>query len=198
MSLQPGAPASRDDHEAAALLDANERALLDTQRARAKNWLGILSAITALVAATLTLKGPDAAGDLPVGYRIWVTGVLIAGLVFLAWSTFLAYQAAYGDPSKIAAVDRGKLPGLAQRLLDAQRSLADTSANDLRGALFLLCLGALLVGSGTVMTWFPPRDGSAPTGTCISVDGKVIARLPGDSVTVGELTAGATIAPCPK
>ena len=69
-ALSPVGTASRDDLEAAALLDRNEANRLQLVRTRAEKWLGGLTALTGLVTTVLVIKGPQSTADIATSWKI--------------------------------------------------------------------------------------------------------------------------------
>ncbi|MEI2775265.1 MAG: hypothetical protein V9G19_04695 [Tetrasphaera sp.] len=198
--MKPAPRASWDDHQANDQLDQNEAAQLETVRARAKNWLGILSALTGLLATALVLNGPDKVSDLGTGGAAAVALLLGFGGLLLAGGTYFAYRAAYGSDKALEAVNRQPLSGLATRVRAAGAAAADRAFKDLRTALAATFLGLVFIACGTIATWFvaAPAEPEAPASTCISFSGKVVAEIDAGSVAVSRLARGARVAPCPK
>lgn len=54
-----------------------------------------------------------------------------------------------------------------------------------------------VVGAAVAVTWFAPASSSSPTALCIATDGRPIARLGVDAVSVEAVARGTTIEPCP-
>ena len=193
-----GGTASREDLEAAALLDRNEASRLQLVRTRAEKWLGGLTALTGLVTTVLVIKGPQSTADIATSWKVAV-GLLIAlALAVLVFATYRAYQSAYGDPGRLDEVNSQPLTGLAVRLADARKKAAADAQAHLRHAVIATLAAIALLALAIGITWFaPPAPKTASSSVCILVQGKVIAKVAADSVTLKTLRPGTELRPCP-
>lgn len=115
--MSPGPPLGAGnpnplDLAAADQLEGNEAGRLDLVRERAEKWIGGISALTGVLGTVLVVKGPETVTEIPVGWRIATAGSLGAALILLAFGTYLAYQAAFGDPGAVEEINPVPLTGL--------------------------------------------------------------------------------------
>ena len=193
-----GGTASRDDLEAATLLDRNEANRLQLVRTRAEKWLGGLTALTGLVATVLVIKGPQSTADIATSWKIAAGSLIAAALAVLVFGTFRAYQSAYGDPGRLHEVSSQPVTGLAVRLAVARNQAAAAAQAHLRHAVFATLAAVALLATAIGLTWFaPPAPKTASSSVCILVHGNVIAKLASDSVTLKTLSSGTELRPCP-
>lgn len=193
-----GGTASRDDLEAAALLDRNEASRLQLVRTRAEKWLGGLTALTGLVTTVLVIKGPQSSTDIATPWRAAVGLLIAAALAVLAFGTYRAYQSAYGDPGRLDQMSSQPLTGLAVRLAAARNTVAADAQARLSHAVTATLAAVALLATAIGITWFaPPAPKTASSSVCIIVDGKVIAKLASDSVTLEAVSPGTELRQCP-
>ena len=159
----------------AALVDAS----LESTRGSAEKWRTGLAALVTLVTTALLVKGPEAANDLPVGWRIAVTALLGVGLVLAVVGLWLALSAASGIPSTVTY----------DTIMTSYRSVkafqiaeASAAARQLARARVLLIAALVLLMAGMFTWWWAPKQSepaaltvTTPTGTVcgelISADG---------------------------
>jgi hypothetical protein len=195
--LRGGTP-SRDDLEAAALLDRNEANRLQLVRTRAEKWLGGLTALTGLVTTVLVIKGPQSAADIVTSWKIAAGSLIALALAVLIFGTFRAYQSAYGDPGRLDEVSSQPVMGLAVRLANKRNEAAAVAQAHLRHAVFATLAAVALLAAAIGLTWFAPlAPKTASSSVCILVHGNVIAELASDNVTLKTLSPGTELRRCP-
>ena len=151
-----GGTPSRDDLEAAALLDRNEANRLQLVRSRAEKWLGGLTALTGLVTTVLVIKGPQSTADIATSWKIAVGSLIALALAVLAFGTFRAYQSAYGDPGRLDEVSSQPVTDLAVRLARKRNEAAAAAQAHLRHAVFATLAAVALLAVAIGLTWFAP------------------------------------------
>jgi hypothetical protein len=82
-------------------LERNEDARLDLVRARAEKWVAGVGALSGVLATGLVIKGPDDATRVVLGWRIVAAGLIGLAVGLLAYATFRAYRAAFGEPDAL-------------------------------------------------------------------------------------------------
>jgi hypothetical protein len=184
-----GGTASREDLEAAALLDRNEANRLHLVRTRAEKWLGGLTALTGLVATVLVIKGPQSTTDIATSWKIAVGSFIAAALAVLVFGTYRAYQSAYGDPGRLDEVDSQPVTGLARRLATARNQAAAAAQAHLSDAVIATLAAVVLLAVAIGLTWFAP-----PAAKHSSLSPTVTATV---TVTV-TVTATATVTAPPS
>jgi hypothetical protein len=193
-----GGTPSRDDLEAAALLDRNEANRLQLVRTRAEKWLGGLTALTGLVTTVLVIKGPQSTADIATSWKIAVGSLIALALVVLVFGTFRAYQSAYGDPGRLDEVKPQPVTGLAVVLASKRNEAAAAAQAHLRHAAIATLAAVVVLAVAIGLTWFaPPAPKTASGSVCILVRGTVIAELASDSVTLKTLSPGTELRRCP-
>jgi len=187
------------DLDAEAQLQQNEDARLQLVRARAEKWIGAIGALTGVLATALVIKGPDDATRLAVGWRVAAAVALGVAISLLAFATYRAYRAAFGQPDALSEIRTIPLTGLHNRLRKARKATADDALRDLGDAMQAVFAAIALIAGAVAITWFAPTDTAAkPTGTlCIYAGGELVARLSATSIAVNTTAAGTTIRPCP-
>ena len=193
-----GGTPSRDDLEAAALLDRNQANRLQLVRTRAEKWLGGLTVLTGLVGTVLVIKGPQSTTDIATSWKAAVGLLIAAALAVLIFGTYRAYQSAYGDPGRLDEVDSQPLKDLSFRLDKARNKAAKDAQAHLSHAVIATLAAVALLATAIGITWFAPAAPKTTSSSiCILVDGKMIAKLAGDSVTLKTLSPGTELRPCP-
>jgi hypothetical protein len=193
-----GGDPSRDDLEAAALLDRNEANRLELVRTRAEKWLGGLTALTGLVTTVLVIKGPQSTADITTSWKIAVGSLIALALAVLVFGTYRAYQSAYGDPGRLYEMSSQPVTGLAVRLASKRNEAAADAQIHLRHAVFATLAAVVLLAVAIGLTWFaPPAPKTASSSVCILVHGNVIAKLASDSVTLKTLSPETELRRCP-
>jgi hypothetical protein len=192
-----GGSASLADHDILANLRANASNRLAIVRTRAEKWLGGLTALTGLITTAVVVKGPESATDLPAHWRIAVGLLTLVALISLVVSVYKAYQSAYGDPAKLHEVSEQPISTLARRYDRASREAAVAAIRQLSTAIVATVLAVALLAIATTVTWFAsPAAPPDKDSVCLMFEGKAIAKIPGDRITVTTLAAGATVSPC--
>jgi len=192
-----GGTPSRDDLEAAALLDRNEANRLQFVRTRAEKWLGGLTALTGLVTTVLVIKGPQSTADIATSWKIAAGSLIALALAALVFGTFRAYQSAYGDPGRLDEVKPQPITGLAVVLANKRNEAAAAAQAHLRHAVYATLAAVALLAVAIGLTWFAPAPKTASSSACILVQGTVIAELTSDSVTLKALAPGTELRRCP-
>jgi len=190
--------ASREDLEAATLLDRNEANRLQLVRTRAEKWLGGLTVLTGLVTTVLVIKGPQSTTDIATSWKVAVGLLIAAALAVLVFGTYRAYQSAYGDPGRLNEVPSQPLTGLAVRFATARNKTAADAQAHLSHAVIATLAAVALLATAIGLTWFaPPAPKTASSSVCLFVGGKMIAQLASDSVTLKTLALGTELRRCP-
>lgn len=184
-----GGNASPEDLDALASLRANAGNRLIIVRTRAEKWLGGLTALTGLLTTAIVIQGPQSATDFPVEWRLAVGVLILLALVALVVGLYLAYQSAYGDPTKLDEIREQPISTLAERLDQARRDGAATALRRLATAVVATVLAVALLATATAVTWFAPTGSPSDDGSiCLSVGGRTAAEIPGNSLAVTTLT----------
>jgi hypothetical protein len=192
-----GGNASREDHEAAAVLEQNEINRLPLVRTRAEKWLGGLTALTGLFGTALIIKGPQSTADISTPWRVAVALLIVLAFTLLLFGTYRAYQSAYGDPGRLDQMRAQPLTGLAERLTAARRRAAAAAQAHVRDAVTATLVAVVLLATAIGITWFAPAGAKTnQKSVCLVVGGEKIAELVGDSVTVRTLSSGTELRHC--
>lgn len=192
-----GSP-DRLDLDAAERLEANEAGRLDLVRVRAEKWIGGIGALTGVVSTVLVVKGRDTVAEIGFGWRLLAALCVGGALLCLAYGTYRAYQAAFGEPAALAEISDDPLAGLHRRLLAARRVAATEALVHLGRAIKATFIGLGLIGVGVGIMWFAPEpEGDATKSVCVFADGNLVAELDGGSAAVRRTEAGTTIGACP-
>src|SRR5450759_5272 len=118
-----------------------------------------------------------------------------SALAALVFGAYRAYQAAYGAPGKINQIHTQPLTELAERLTDARRHAADDAARQLRQAAACTVAAVVLLVPATGITWFAPTSTYPPTRVCLFLEGRTVAELSANTLTLHGMAAGTTIGP---
>lgn len=168
-----GGNPSRDDLDAATLLDRNEANRLQLVRTRAEKWLGGLTALTGLVTTVLVIKGPQSIADIATSWKIAAGSLIALALAVLVFGTYRAYQSAYGDPGRLDEVKSQPVTGLAVRLAGKRNEAAAAAQTHLRHAVIATLAAVALLAVAIGLTWFaPPAPKAASSSLCISCTAK--------------------------
>lgn len=187
-----------EDFAAFDQLEKNEDERLDTVRGRAEKWLGAITGITGLVSTVLIIEGPDSARDLTTHARYFTAGFLAVALLSLAYATYKAYSAAYGEPGEFHEIATDEIAGLARRLRLERRNRSKAVLASTRIALEWTAVGLFLLLAGVGITWFGPTGGSPGEKTrCILIEGEVVAELDGSAISLARLDEDAALSDCP-
>jgi hypothetical protein len=181
------------DLDAAEELHHNENARLQLVRARAEKWIGGVSALTAVLATALVIKGPEDATLIVFGWRIGAAVALGGAIILLALGTYRAYRAAFGQPSALREISPTPLTGLHNRLTQARRVAADDALRDLRTAIRAVFGAIALIAAAVAITWFATEP---PGSLCVYVRSQLVARLSANVTVARNISAGTTIQPC--
>jgi len=184
------------DLDAAEQLQRNDGDRLALVRARAEKWIGAIAALTTVLAGALVIKGRDDAAGMILGWRIAAAATIGVAIALLAFATYRAYRAAFGEPDALHELTPIPLTGLHRRLTRAQRVAAAAALGDLAIAIRAATAGIGLIAAAAAITWCAPTTSTTPHRVCIRVDGQLVARLVADSVSVQEMPHSTTIAPC--
>ena len=191
-----GGDPSREDLDAVAQLDTNDRNRLSLVRGRAEKWIGGITALAGLLSTVLIVKGPSLTSDFTTARRR-IVGLLIGfALVGFSLGIYRAYQSAYGDPNYLDEIATQPVTGLATRLDQARRAAASAAQRQLGTAVTLTLAALGLLAVATAVTWFSPARAPQVGTACLSVDGRRVAELAGSTVTIRALQQGASIGPC--
>jgi hypothetical protein len=144
--------------------ELSEQSLSSTQEA-AEKWRTGLAAFVTLATGGLLLKGPSAASDLTVGWRIALTVLALGGLLAAIAGLWLALQAAAGAPAKLNLTEVVASYG-GVRQFEVACALAASA--QLRLAR-LLVAGSLLLFVAAIGTWWWAPPGSPQPPGLISV-----------------------------
>jgi hypothetical protein len=144
--------------------ELSEQSLSSTQAA-AEKWRTGLAAFVTLATGGLLLKGPSAASDLTVGWRIALTVLALGGLLAAIAGLWLALQAAAGAPAKLNLTEVVASYG-GVRQFEVACALAASA--QLRLAR-LLVAGSLLLFVAAIGTWWWAPPGSPRPPGLISV-----------------------------
>lgn len=185
------------DLDAAEQLQRNEHDRLRLVRARAEKWIGAIAALTAVLGSALIIKGPDDATKLNLTWRIAAAAALGAAIVLLAFATYRAYRAAFGQPDALQQLTPIPMTGLHQRLTQARRAAADSALSDLAAAIRAAFAAVALIAGAVAITWFSPTPSTPPGSLCIYADDHLIARLDAAAISVKDISANTTIKSCP-
>lgn len=169
--MAPPTAASLADRAAfAALVDAS----LECTRSSAEKWRTGLAALVTLVTTALLVKGPEAANDLPAGWRIAVTALLGVGLILAVTGLWLGLSAASGVPSSVTYDDIKK----SHRSVKAfQIAEATTAAHQLAKARLAVIAALILLMAGMFTWWWAPKA-DAPASLTVTTDtGTVCGEL---------------------
>ena len=189
---------STQDYEAFDTLMSNGAGRLALVRARSEKWVGAVAALTGLITTVLVVKGPDSVTNLTDSSKRTIAVAITLGLVLLAFATYKAYAAAFGIPGAIEEIDPNPLDGLATRLASKQRTTAAKAQEALRDAIIATFIATTCLAVAIGVAWFSPaRKDAAATTTCLSANGRLVARIAGGSVAIVGVEAGTTIAACP-
>jgi hypothetical protein len=193
-----GGTASREDLDAAALLNRNEANRLQLVRARAEKWLGGLTALTGLLGAVLVIKGPQSTADIATSWKVAVGLLIATALAALVFGIYRAYQSAYGDPGRLDEVSTQPLTGLAARVAIARNKAAADAQAHLSHAVTATLAAVALLATAIGIIWFAPQDLKTTSSTvCIVVNGKTIVKLGSDNLTLKTLSPGTELRRCP-
>lgn len=186
------------DLDADEQLQHNEDARLQLVRARAEKWIGGISALTAVLATALVIKGPDDATKIVLGWRIVAAAAVGLAIILLALATYRAYRAAFGRPNALSEITRIPLTGLHNRLTRARKAAADDALHDLGAAIRATFAAIALIATAVAITWFAPTTNATnPTGSlCIYARDQLVARLSANTIAVNATSPGTTIKPC--
>lgn len=153
---------------------------LSSTQAAAEKWRAGLAAFVALATGGLLLKGPSAASDVTVGWRIAITVLALGGLLAAIAGLWLALQAAAGTPAKLNLTDVVARYG-GVRQFEVACALA--ASVQLRLARLLVAASLLLfVAAIGTWWWAPPKPSEPPALIRITTPSGVIC---------GTLTSGA-------
>lgn len=190
-----GADVARADLDAAELLAQNQMDRLDIVRTRAEKWVGAITAFASLVGIALVLEAP-ATGDIEMSFLAMAVTLLGLAFVALVFATFRAYQAAYGDPDRIAEISTQPLTGLGARLDTARLAVAQEAQRHLAQGIAAAVWGVSVLALGIVVAWLAPEPSEPPAkNTCLVANGTVVAEL--SSTEAVKLTAAGTqLRPC--
>jgi hypothetical protein len=140
--------------------ELSEQSLSSTQAA-AEKWRAGLAAFVTLATGGLLLKGPGAASDLTVGWRIALTVLALGGLLAAIAGLWLALQAAAGAPEKLSLTEVVARYG-GVRQFEVACALAASA--QLRLAR-LVVAGSLLLFVAAIGTWWwAPSASPQPPG----------------------------------
>jgi hypothetical protein len=140
--------------------ELSEQSLSSTQAA-AEKWRTGLAAFVTLATGGLLLKGPSAASDLTVGWRVALTVLALGGLLAAIAGLWLALQAAAGAPAKLNLTEVVASYG-GVRQFEVACALAASA--QLRLAR-LLVAGSLLLFVAAIGTWWwAPSASPQPPG----------------------------------
>ncbi|WP_225824368.1 hypothetical protein [Streptomyces naphthomycinicus] len=131
-------------------LDVMTQEQLQIGRAQAEGWRNFLTVATGLLAAVLVLKGRENVAELPGSYKLWVFGLMAAGLVLLLLAAYLAVLAAHGKPGEVLK------NATAAKLLDWEETERGRIASRIRGTRRATVLGVLATAAGILLTWVAP------------------------------------------
>ena len=151
-------------------------------RTRAEKWIGSVSALSAVLATALVIKGPEDATQIILGWRIAAAAALAAAIALLALATYHAYRAAFGQPNALREITPVPLTGLHNRLTQARKAAADDALRDLGAAIRAAFAAIALIAAAVAITWFAT---TTPSGSvCVYVRGQLVARLNADTIAV--------------
>lgn len=185
------------DLKASDQLDSNEAGRLDLVRSRAEKWIGGISALSGLLGTVLVVKGGDTVTQILLGWRIAVAVMVALALVLLAFGTYLAYQAAFGNPSALAEINRVPLAGLHDRLLQARSAAAAEALGSLATAIKAVFAAVAFIAVGVAITWFAPKVGTTSSkSVCVYSNGQLVAQLAGDSTPIKRTAPSAYVGSC--
>jgi amino acid transporter len=187
------------DFKAQADIQALSESRATNARTRAEKWVAGLTSLTGVLTTVLVLKGPESVTELSPDTRAAVAWAFAAALASLIGGIFFAYSAAFGNVFDLSKLRVEDVDGLHARL-QIQRAKAEKEANRwLRYAIILTVLGVVCVAAGVRLSWFdvPAGAGETDQAICISTeDGGIVARVPGDSISVTELGTGFRVEAC--
>lgn len=182
------------DLDAVEALQRNEDARLELVRARAEKWIAGVGGLSGVLATGLVIKGPDDATRVVLGWRIVAAGLIGLAVGLLAYATFRAYRAAFGEPDALREMSAVPVDGAAARLSRARREAADAALGDLATAIRGALSAVALIVMAVAITWF--ASPAADSTVCLFAQGKLHARVDGSIVAVRALSAGITLEPC--
>lgn len=186
------------DFKAQADIQALSESRATNARTRAEKWVAGLTSLTGVLTTVLVLKGPESVTKLSPDTRAAVAWAFAAALGSLIGGIFFAYSAAFGNVFDLSKLRMEDVDGLHARL-QIQRAKAEKEANRwLRFAIILTVLGVACVAAGVRLSWFDvPAAADEAQAICIStVDGEIVAKVPGDSISVTELGIGFSVKAC--
>lgn len=181
------------DFEALEQLQHNEETRLQLVRSRAEKWIGGISALTAVLAIALVIKGPDDATKIMLGWRIAAAVALGFAIALLALGTYRAYRAAYGQPNALGEISPNPLTGLHDRLIEARKAAANDALEDLGNAIRAVLAAVALIAAAVAITWFATTP---PGSVCVYAHGQLVGRLKTDVTIETNMSPGTTIYPC--
>jgi hypothetical protein len=149
----------------------SEQSLPATQAA-AEKWRTGLAAFVTLATGGLLLKGPEAASNVSVGWRIALTILALGGLLAAIAGLWLALQAAAGTPAKVNLTQVVARYGGVRQF---EVACAGTASARLRAARPVVA-GALLCFVAAIGTWWwaPPPQAQPPALISIITPGGVV------------------------
>ncbi|MEV8375138.1 hypothetical protein AB0P21_20540 [Kribbella sp. NPDC056861] len=117
-------------------------------------------------------------------------------LTGLVVGVFKAYQSAYGSPAALVEIPEQPISTLARRLDKVRDAAANAAMRGLATAVVSTVLAVALLAAVSVLTWFAPSEPSPDKSVCLTFENKLVAKIPGDNVSVSTLATGAAVSPC--
>jgi hypothetical protein len=194
MTTQP----SQADLDAKDEIDEATASAVKTASTAAEGWLKGIAGLTGLLATVAIIKGPTDPTKLPEDTLPLVVIAMVGGFVALAIATWLLYSAAYGKPGELSRIETSPTKGLAIRLAAARDKTADSVLARTRSGMILAAVGVLALFGAGLLTLIPQESTGedAEETVCVSVDGREVLTVSGDSVDVVETADGVTFGPC--
>jgi hypothetical protein len=181
-------------------LDQADHERVKIIRTRAEKWIAGLTALAGLLSTVLVLKGPESVTKLATQAKVAIGLCFAVGLLALAYGTYCAYSAAFGEPFSPPEVARQPLRGLHARLLRQRIGVADIGKSRLRNAVSSTFIGIAAISIGVSIGWFAPeqkKKEEAGKHVCIyAPNDSLVAKFAGSSLTVEEVGQGSTVRPC--
>jgi hypothetical protein len=168
---EPPPPTPTDVDSMARWRAMADKSLAATQAA-ADKWRTGLAAFVTLVTGGLIIKGPSAANDITVGWRLALTLLVGGGLAAAIAGLWQALRAAAGAPS---VVDYTQIVERYGGMRQFEAACAAKAAQGLRWAKGLVATSLILLGAAVITWWWAPPQPAPATGDVqVQVFGRVI------------------------
>jgi hypothetical protein len=183
---------------ALAEIDQSNLERVKIARARAEKWIAGLTALVGLTGTAVVIKGPDSIAKVSEGARAGIATLLVGAFISLAYATFQAYRAAFGDPTHPESIPREPLNGLHGRLLNARIDAESRSVKHLGQAIQATFIGIALIITAIGVSWFSLAPSSGAASTCVYGRGPEVLMEVDGVLSISELERGLEIRPCPE